>query len=146
MGIRISPTVVRSLLAVTVLLVVAWAGSESQAQTFQPRPQGGISGALLPNERHLWTYDFKAGKYVEVPGDASGEYKPNLRKPGKPLTFAFAEGWAAIPFSVSINKGIYRIARDLGINIFATRNLGRRSRDLRRAIVAAKPDFTVVSG
>ena len=49
-------------------------------------------------------------KYNEVAGDASAPYVPNLRKPGKPLTFAFAEGWAAIPFSVSINKGIYKIA------------------------------------
>ena len=62
MGIRISPAAVRSLLAVTVLLGVAWAGSESQAQSFPPRPQGGISGALLPNERHLWTYDAASGQ------------------------------------------------------------------------------------
>ena len=69
------------------------------------------------SKRKLWKYDFDAGKYVEAPGDASGQYVPNLRKPAKPLTFAFAEGWAAIPFSVSINKGIYRIAGDLGIKI-----------------------------
>jgi ribose transport system substrate-binding protein len=147
MGIRISPAAVRSLLAFTLLLGVASAGSESQAQSFQPRPQGGISGALLPNERHLWTYDAAAGKYVEAAGDASGEYTPNLRKPGKPLTFAFAEGWAAIPFSVSINKGIYRIAKDLGINIIYCDQEFKPEKAVTCAeqLSQQKPDFAVVS-
>ena len=76
-----------------------------------------------------------------------GEYKPNLRKPGKPLTFAFAEGWAAIPFSVSINKGIYRIAGDLGINIIYCDQEFKPEKAVTCAeqLSQQKPDFAVVS-
>src|SRR5215475_2382818 len=117
MNIRNLAAGLSAVLALT-MLVVGFGASPAIAQsTFTARPQGGIKGALLPNERQLWTYDAATGKYVVVPGDASGQYTPNLRKPAKHLTFAFAEGWAAIPFSVSINKGIYRIAKDLGIDI-----------------------------
>lgn len=114
---------------------------------FKPRPQGGISGALLPSERKLWKYDFDAGKYVEAPGDASGQYVPNLRKPAKPLTFAFAEGWAAIPFSVSINKGIYRIAGDLGIKIIYCDQEFKPEKAVTCAeqLSQQKPDFAIVS-
>ncbi|MBN8995126.1 MAG: sugar ABC transporter substrate-binding protein [Rhizobiales bacterium] len=114
---------------------------------FKPRPQGGISGALLPNERKLWKYDAATGTYGEVPGDASGQYVPNLRKPAKPLTFAFAEGWAAIPFSVSINKGIYKIADDLGIKIIYCDQEFKPEKAVTCAeqLSQQKPDFAIVS-
>lgn len=114
---------------------------------FAPRPQSGINGALLPTERKLWTYDAKDGKYVAAPGDASGQYAPNLRKPGKKLTFAFAEGWAAIPFSVSINKGIYRIAGDLGIAIIYCDQEFKPEKAVTCAeqLSQQKPDFAIVS-
>ena len=117
------------------------------ARPSQPRPQGGISGALLPSERKLWTYDAATGKFVEVAGDASAPYMPNLRKPGKPLTFAFAEGWAAIPFSVSINKGIYKIAGDLGINIIYCDQEFKPEKAVTCAeqLSQQKPDFAIVS-
>jgi ribose transport system substrate-binding protein len=122
MGFKRSTFIARQLAVMTLagLATASFAGIGSAAESgaaFSARPQGGISGALLPSERKLWTYDDQTGKYVDVAGDASGPYTPNLRKPAKPLTFAFAEGWAAIPFSVAINKGIYRIAGDLGIAI-----------------------------
>lgn len=85
---------------------------------FSPRPQGGINGALLPSERTLWTYDSASGQYQEADGDASGTYTPNLERTAPAgSSFAFAEGWAAIPFSVSINQGIYRIAPEIGVDI-----------------------------
>jgi len=131
-----------------ITLAVGFGASPAIAQsTFTARPQGGIQGALLPNERKLWTYDAASGKYVAVPGDASGEYVPNLRKPAKHLTFAFAEGWAAIPFSVSINKGIYRIAKDLGIDIIYCDQEFKPEKAVTCAeqLSQQKPDFAVVS-
>ena len=125
----------------------ATTGSAVSAEAFSPRPQSGISGALLPSERKLWTYDAATGKYGEAAGDASAPYTPNLRKPAKPLTFAFAEGWAAIPFSVSINKGIYRIAKDLGINIIYCDQEFKPEKAVTCAeqLSQQKPDFAIVS-
>ena len=135
------------LLTAVALLAIAIAGTDAPAQTFTPRPQSGIKGALLPNERQLWTYDAATGKYVVVPGDASGQYVPNLRKPAKHLTFAFAEGWAAIPFSVSINKGIYRIAKDLDIAIIYCDQEFKPEKAVTCAeqLSQQKPDFAIVS-
>jgi ribose transport system substrate-binding protein len=149
MDLRMRKYAIRSLsmLVALVVLALAFAGGEAAAQTFTPRPQGGINGALLPNERHLWTYDAATGKYVVVAGDASGQYVPNLRKPGKTLTFAFAEGWAAIPFSVSIHKGIYKIAGDLGINIIYCDQEFKPEKAVTCAeqLSQQKPDFAIVS-
>ena len=60
--------------------------------------------------------------------------------PAKPLTFAFAEGWAAIPFSVSINKGIYQIAERSRHQHHLLRPgvQAGEGGDLRRAAVAAE--------
>jgi len=148
MKIQILAVRLPALLAVALSLAVGFGGSRAMAQSsFTARPQGGIQGALLPGERKLWTYDAASGKYVAVPGDASGEYMPNLRKPAKHLTFAFAEGWAAIPFSVSINKGIYRIAKNLGIDIIYCDQEFKPEKAVTCAeqLSQQKPDFAVVS-
>jgi ribose transport system substrate-binding protein len=148
MKIRMLAVRLPALLAVALSLAVGFGGSRAMAQSsFTARPQGGIQGALLPGERKLWTYDAASGKYVAVPGDASGEYMPNLRKPAKHLTFAFAEGWAAIPFSVSINKGIYRIAKNLGIDIIYCDQEFKPEKAVTCAeqLSQQKPDFAVVS-
>ena len=122
-------------------------GSAEDAATFTPRPQGGIKGALLPSERSLWTYDAATGTYKVVEGDASAQYTPNLRKPSKPLTFAFAEGWAAIPFSVAINKGIYKIAEEQGIAIIYCDQEFKPEKAVTCAeqLSQQKPDFAIVS-
>ena len=72
---------------------------------------------------------------------------PNLRKPSKPLTFAFAEGWAAIPFSVSINKGIYKIAEEQGISIIYCDQEFKPEKAVTCAeqLSQQKPDFAIVS-
>jgi ribose transport system substrate-binding protein len=146
MDIRLSKSV-PALIGAGIIFASLQAGPALADDGFKPRPQGGISGALLPNERKLWKYDFDAGKYVEAAGDASGQYVPNLRKPAKPLTFAFAEGWAAIPFSVSINKGIYRIAGDLGIKIIYCDQEFKPEKAVTCAeqLSQQKPDFAIVS-
>ena len=136
------------ILAASGLLaaVVSFAGPAS-SQTFTPRPEGGIKGALLPSERSLWIYEAATGTYVLAAGDVAKPYVPNLRKPSKPLTFAFAEGWAAIPFSVAINNGIYRIADELGIEIVYC----DQEFDAEKAVTCAeqlaqqKPDFAIDS-
>lgn len=135
-----------ALVAATVAMGIA-GGQALAAEAFSPRPQGGIKGALLPSERSLWTYDAATGQFVVVEGDASAPYVPNLRKPSKPLTFAFAEGWAAIPFSVSINKGVYRIADELGISIIYCDQEFKPEKAVTCAeqLSQQKPDFAIVS-
>jgi ribose transport system substrate-binding protein len=152
MSVRVSTRAACGLAAFAVAAasatVFSWiTGPAVAAEAFQPRPQSGINGALLPSERKLWVFDTATGMYKEVPGDASGAYTPNLRKPAKPLTFAFAEGWAAIPFSVSINKGIYRIAGDLGINVIYCDQEFKAEKAVTCAeqLSQQKPDFAVVS-
>jgi ribose transport system substrate-binding protein len=152
MSVRIHGAAARrlALLAATALVVGAAGSAPALAEdgaAFTPRPQGGILGALLPNERSLWVYNKDTGKYDVVPGDASAAYEPNLRQPGKPLTFAFAEGWAAIPFSVSINKGIYKIAGDLGINIIYCDQEFKPEKAVTCAeqLSQQHPDFAIVS-
>ena len=79
-----------------------WAGPLS----FNPQPRGGIKGALLPGQLHLWRYDKSAGHYVVAPGSAADGYVPHMRKAPKTWTIAFAEGWAANPFSVPIPRAL----------------------------------------
>ena len=153
MSFQLSTLITRPLAVLTVagLAGAAFGGgtgvAAEAAGAFSPRPQGGISGALLPSERKLWTYDAGSGKYIVTAGDASGQYTPNLRKPAKKLTFAFAEGWAAIPFSVSINKGIYKIAGDLGISIIYCDQEFKPEKAVTCAeqLSQQKPDFAIVS-
>jgi ribose transport system substrate-binding protein len=138
----------RRLNAIVVTAALATlAGPALAEEAFAPRPQGGINGALLPAERSLWTYDAASGKFVVVEGDASAPYVPNIRKPSKPLTFAFAEGWAAIPFSVSINKGIYRIAEEQGISVIYCDQEFKPEKAVTCAeqLSQQKPDFAIVS-
>ena len=49
---------------------------------FNPHPKGGIKGALLPGQLHLWKYDKSAGRYVVEP--ASG--RPHPRAEPVPAT------------------------------------------------------------
>src|SRR5262245_853239 len=99
-----------ALLAGAALCAGALAGTAGAVRrAFKTRPKGGIEGALLPSQLHLWRYDKAKGKYVVAPGDASKPYVPKMRKAAQPWTIAFAEGWAANPFSVPIHKGVYQL-------------------------------------
>src|SRR4051812_38012399 len=99
------------LVAAAALAGGALAASASSTGTaFKPRPKAGIKGALLPAQLHLWRYDTANGHYVVVKGNAAKPYVPKMRKAPKQWTIAFAEGWAANPFSVPIHKGVYKLA------------------------------------
>jgi len=87
------------------------------AADFEARPQGGIAGALLPEERALWSYDNETGDFGVVDGDASPPYAPNLRALPEGTKIGFAEGWAAIPFSYAINQRLYALADELGFEV-----------------------------
>jgi ribose transport system substrate-binding protein len=123
------------------------APAASGASPFSARPDAGIPGALLASERKLWTYDAATGNFVEAAGDASTSYVPNLRKPEGKKTFAFAEGWAAIPFSVAINKGIYRIGGEQGIDIIYCDQEFKPEKAVTCAeqLTQQGPDFAIVS-
>jgi ribose transport system substrate-binding protein len=112
----------------------------------RPRPQGGIRRAA---PRRALAVDLRRGdrQFVVAEGDASAPYVTNIRKPSKPLTFAFAEGWAAIPFSVSINQGIYRIAEEQGISIIYCDQEFKPEKAVTCAeqLSQQKPDFAIVS-
>ena len=91
------------------------ASSESAAP-FEAVLQGGVPGALLPEELQLWKYDFATGAYTVDEGDASS-YNLNLNKPGKTFTLAHMDGWATNPFAIPIRKSIEKHARDLGLKL-----------------------------
>jgi ribose transport system substrate-binding protein len=96
------------------------APASPSAAAFTPQRATGVPGALLPSELKLWKYDTAAGKYVEVPGDASAVYTPNdNRTAPKPYTVGYVEGWAANTASALIHKGIYDWAQKMGVKIVA---------------------------
>ena len=100
-----------------LLLGGALVASSAIAQNFEARPMGGIAGALLPDERALWTYDTGSKAFEVVAGDASAPYAPNMRALPAGTKIGFAEGWAAIPFSYAINKRLYELADQLGFEV-----------------------------
>ena len=125
-------------LGFVVLLTAIPAAAVGQDE-YVPNRETGIPGALLPDELKLWKYDKESGQYQVVEGDATQPYVPNIRPAPKRYKIGFAEGWAAIPFSAAINKGIYRIADELGYRDHLLRQGVRRREggDLRRAAHAA---------
>lgn len=109
-------TVAACLTAVALLIPAA--GEAQSPDAFTPSRQGGIPGALLPEELSLWQWDAAARAYVPVEGDASQPYVPNLdRTAPEGTSIAFAEGLAAIPFSAVINEGIHRYAEQMGFDV-----------------------------
>ena len=119
----------------------------AEPPAFTPEAKAGIPGALLPEELALWQYDFETGKYEVVEGDASQPYVPNVRKAQKEYTIAFAEGWAAIPFSAEINKGVYRIAEEIGVKVIYCDNEFKADKAVTCAeqLASQKPDFAIES-
>jgi ribose transport system substrate-binding protein len=118
----------------------------STAAAFTPDRVGGIPGALLPNELKLWKYDFTAGKYTEVPGDATATYVPNdNRTAPKPYTFGYIEGWAANTASALIHNGIYDWAAKMGVKIITCDAQFDPDKALTCAetIAQQKPDFII---
>jgi ribose transport system substrate-binding protein len=112
---------------------------------FAPERMGGIPGALLPAERVMWQYDTETGQFAETDGDAS-DYSPNLRAlEGKKI--GFAEGWAAIPFSFSINKRMFELADELGFEVIYCDNNFEADKAVTCAetMVQQGPDFVLES-
>lgn len=107
-GIR---TLTGLLLGSVVLVPMA------MAQDFEARPMAGIPGALLPEERVLWSYNADTAAFEVADGDGSVAYVPNPRAMPEGTKIAFAEGWAAIPFSYSINQRLYELADELGFEV-----------------------------
>ena len=114
---------------------------------FTPTIKGGIKGALLPNQIHLWKYNKATGKYVVVAGKAPASYTPTITKAPKQYTIAFAEGWAANPFSVPIHKGIYKLAKKAGVKIIYCDNEFKTDKAITCAedLSAQHPDFAIES-
>ena len=132
----------------TSIAVPASAAPEvsASASAFTPTRAAGIPGALLPSELKLWKYDSAAGKYVEVPGDASATYVPNdNRTAPKQYTIGYVEGWAANTASALIHKGIYDWASKMGVKIVSC----DAQFDPDKAVTCAetiaqqKPDFVI---
>ena len=125
-GTRAQGSAGLALLGVAVLMTAGAAGRPAapsrshindQAASFTPQRQGGIAGALLPDELKLWSYDTASGTYGVVEGDGSQPYTPDLRQFPAGTKIGFEEGWAAIPFSASINKRLYALADQLGFSV-----------------------------
>ena len=124
-GTRSRGSVGLALLGAAVLVTAGAAGrpaSPRAAHTndqdaFTPQRAGGIPGALLPDELKLWQYDPATGTFAVVEGDASAPYVANPRALPDGTKVGFAEGWAAIPFSFSINKHLYELGTELGFEV-----------------------------
>ena len=85
---------------------------------FVPTRQGGIPGALLPDELHLWKYDTSTGKYTVVDGDATQPYVVNTdRQFPAGTSIGYEEGWASNPFSVSIHDSLFKLAPQMGATL-----------------------------
>ncbi len=137
-------TAIGILLASTLAPAGAFA---DDASAFEPRPAGGIAGALLPEERRLWKYDFDSHAFSEVSGDASGAYAVDLKPLPNGKKIGFAEGWAAIPFSYAINKRLYELADELGFEVVYCDNEYKAEKAISCAelIVQQTPDFVIES-
>lgn len=100
-----------------LLLGSVFVAPVAMAQDFEARPASGIAGALLPDERALWSYNTDTSAFEVVDGDASAPYVANPRAMPEGTKIAFAEGWAAIPFSYSINQRLYQLAEEIGFEV-----------------------------
>ena len=113
-----------------------------------PRPRAASPARSSRANASLWIYD-QANRRVCGGGTATPRqpYSPNPGSPPKPLTFAFAEGWAAIPFSVAINKGMYKIADEIGIKIIYCDQEFKAEKAVTCAeqLSQQKPDSAIVS-
>jgi ribose transport system substrate-binding protein len=132
-------------LAIPALLMVP--ASTAAQEAYTPERQGGIPGGLLPEELSLWQYDADAGTYGPVEGDATQPYVPNLRPFPEGTVIGFAEGLASIPFSAEINKGIYRLADELGYEVvYCDNNFDPNlAVSCAETIAQQAPDFVVES-
>ena len=139
---------VRWLVALAIPAMLASVPMTALSQeAYEPQRQGGIPGALLPDELTMWRYDAEAGSYVEAEGDAAQPYSPSPRSLGEGATVGFAEGWAAIPFSAAINQRLYALADEHGFSVVYC----DQEFDAERAVVCAEqiasqsPDFVIHS-
>jgi ribose transport system substrate-binding protein len=129
--------------ALTLLGGVVFAQS-AFAQDFEARPMGGIAGALLPEERALWSYNNDTNAFDVVVGDASAPYAPNLRALPDGTKIGFAEGWAAIPFSYAINQRLYELADELGFEVVYCDNAFKADQAISCAELIAQQGADVV--
>jgi ribose transport system substrate-binding protein len=129
---------------IAAAVAVTTAGAARQG--FTPHPPAGIKGALLPSQIHLWRYD-KSGKYVAVTGKAPAVYVPHIRKAPRRYTIAFAEGWAANPFSVPIHQGVYLYAKLAGVKVIYCDNQFKTDQAITCAeqLASQHPDFAIES-
>jgi ribose transport system substrate-binding protein len=136
-----------TLVAGIAIVAGVVAATASSGVTFKPHPKGGIKGALLPSQLHLWKYNKAQGRYVVVPGNASKPYVPHIGKAPKAWTIAFAEGWAANPFSVPIHKGVYTLAKLAGLKVIYCDNAFKTDQAITCAenLSARHPDFAIES-
>lgn len=150
------PTAALAVLAAFALIpgLAACGSDEDESQNgaaagepFEPQRESGIPGGLLPEELSLWEYDFDAGKYVEVEGDASQPYEPDLRKPDRKISIAYNDGFGGIPFTVAIKENLERIADELGIELFYCDEQFKPDKaiDCAQQQVVKKPDFAIES-
>ena len=136
-----------ALLVGAALLAGVTAATASSLGLFTPKPKAGIKGALLPSQLHLWKYNKAKGHYVVVAGNASKPYVPHMRKAPKAWTIAFAEGWAANPFSVPIHRGVYKLAKAAGLKVIYCDNAFKTDQAITCAeqLAAQHPDFAIES-
>lgn len=111
---------------------------------FTPKVQAGIPGALLPDERKLWTWDTAAKKYVEVSGSAA-TYEPKLGDFPPGTTIAYQDPQATNAFAVPIKNGVYSLAKKYGVKIIYCDSAYKADKAVSCAesLVSQKPNFAI---
>jgi ribose transport system substrate-binding protein len=120
----------------------ASAGGQA-AKQFVPERQGGIPGALLPEERELWKYNFDSGKFEVVEGDASKPYEPDIEKFEPGTKIAYIDPWSSDPFAISIREHFEKLADEYGFEVVYcdTEFKAEKAVECAEQVASQDPDF-----
>jgi ribose transport system substrate-binding protein len=131
-----------------VAAVVAGCGSDDDSTgasggEFVGEREGGIPGALLPEERELWEYNFETGKYETVNGDASKEYQPGIEEFEPGTKIAYIDPWSSDPFAISIREEFEGLADEYGFEIVYcdTQFKPEKAVECAEQVASQDPDF-----
>jgi ribose transport system substrate-binding protein len=136
--------------AIVGVLVAAGCGSDDDedagaetAKEFVPERKGGIPGALLPEERALWKYDFDTGRFEVMEGDASKPYEPDIGKFEAGTKIAYIDPWSSDPFAISIREGFEELADKYGFEVVYcdTEFKPEKAVECAEQVVSQDPDF-----
>ena len=85
-----------------------------------PGPEGGILGALPPDEVFPWVYNTDTSTFEASGDDPAAPFDPSIRTASQPWRLGWVSGWAALEFSTYIENSIRSTASASGVEIVGT--------------------------